>query len=126
LNIHTTFLIFGLVSLAVIFLVDIELTLSRSRPIQYRGEDEWGFGQMLALLLLVVVDVTKSRKGTDIQKKIRERKQDHQWRFESSLLSWTTLSWLAISAIILRQLDGLQIRAHSLFITLLQNDIIMN
>jgi hypothetical protein len=51
------FLILGLVSLAlvnVIFLVDIELTLSRNKQNQSHEADEWGFGQVLALLLLVV------------------------------------------------------------------------
>jgi hypothetical protein len=87
-DIHTTFLIVGLVSLAVIniiFLVDIELTLSRNQPIQYRGEDEWGFGQVLALLLLVVPLRDFVTSITDIRKKIRERKQDLQRRFEKVL-----------------------------------------
>ena len=54
---HPAFLIVGLVCLAlinIIFLVDIELTLSRNKKIQFHAPDEWGFGQVLALLLLVV------------------------------------------------------------------------
>ncbi|KAJ7118285.1 armadillo-type protein [Mycena epipterygia] len=54
---HTAFLIVGLVCLAlinVIQLVDVELTLLRNKRDQSNVEDEWGFGQVLALLLLVV------------------------------------------------------------------------
>jgi hypothetical protein len=39
----------------VIFLVDIELTLKRSGGLRDDGEHDWGFGQVLALVLLVVL-----------------------------------------------------------------------
>ncbi|KAJ6483296.1 hypothetical protein C8R45DRAFT_1001051 [Mycena sanguinolenta] len=54
---HTTFLITALVCLLIIniiLLVDIELTLRRNRHDQSIGEDQWGFGQVLALVLLVI------------------------------------------------------------------------
>ncbi|KAJ6533524.1 armadillo-type protein [Mycena capillaripes] len=54
---HTGFVIVGLVCLAIIhiiLLVDVELTLQRNKENQSPEEDEWGFGQVLALLLLVI------------------------------------------------------------------------
>ncbi|KAJ7795254.1 ankyrin repeat-containing domain protein [Mycena olivaceomarginata] len=56
-EIHTGCLVLGLVLLVVIniiFLVDIELTLSRNKILQSGGDGLWGFGQVLALLLLVL------------------------------------------------------------------------
>ncbi|KAJ7729584.1 hypothetical protein B0H16DRAFT_1469965 [Mycena metata] len=53
---HTAFLIVGLVSLVainILFIVDIELTLRRNRGDQ-NGDAQWGFGQVLALLLLII------------------------------------------------------------------------
>ncbi|KAJ6528110.1 ankyrin repeat-containing domain protein [Mycena capillaripes] len=56
--VHTASLIGGLVLLVVIniiFVIDIELTLSRNNPFQFdNGDDVWSFGQVLALLLLVL------------------------------------------------------------------------
>jgi hypothetical protein len=44
-----------LVIINTIFVIDIELTLSRNKPFQLDdGDDVWGFGQVLALLLLVL------------------------------------------------------------------------
>ncbi|KAJ7678610.1 hypothetical protein B0H17DRAFT_1078216, partial [Mycena rosella] len=54
---HIDFLVVGLVLLVVIniiFLVDIELTLSRNKHLQSGADGLWGFGQVLALLLLVM------------------------------------------------------------------------
>ncbi|KAJ7659061.1 hypothetical protein DFH06DRAFT_1326902 [Mycena polygramma] len=53
---HTAFLIVGLVSLVainILFIVDIELTLRRNKG-DHNGDDQWGFGQVLALLLLII------------------------------------------------------------------------
>ncbi|KAJ7840531.1 hypothetical protein B0H14DRAFT_1058430 [Mycena olivaceomarginata] len=53
---HTAFLIIGLVLLVainILFIVDIELTLHRNKGNQ-NGDDQWGFGQVLALLLLII------------------------------------------------------------------------
>jgi hypothetical protein len=51
-------LISGLVLLVIIniiFVIDIELTLSRNKPSHLDdGDNVWGFGQVLALLLLVL------------------------------------------------------------------------
>ncbi|KAF7357316.1 Multiple ankyrin repeats single kh domain [Mycena sanguinolenta] len=54
---RTAFLTVGLVCLLIInliLLVDVELTLRRNKHKQSTGENDWGFGQVLALLLLVV------------------------------------------------------------------------
>ncbi|KAJ7240245.1 hypothetical protein C8J57DRAFT_102581 [Mycena rebaudengoi] len=53
----TAFLLVGLVSLFlvnILFIVDTEFTLHRNEPYQGSEEREWGFGQILAMLLLVV------------------------------------------------------------------------
>lgn len=55
IRVHTASLIIGLaclVAVNILFIVDIELTLDRNS--RTNKEDEWGFGQVLALLLLVV------------------------------------------------------------------------
>jgi hypothetical protein len=54
---HTAFLIVGLVCLVainIILLVDVEVTIAHNNHGQSQEENEWGFGQVLALLLLVV------------------------------------------------------------------------
>ncbi|KAJ3505835.1 hypothetical protein NMY22_g17439 [Coprinellus aureogranulatus] len=38
----------------IIFIADIELTLRQNKDLQAAGETEWGFGQVLAVLLLVM------------------------------------------------------------------------
>lgn len=83
LDIHTAFLVVGLVCLAVInviFLIDIELTLSRNRQIQARDEANWGFGQVLALLLLVIPlrDFVRSIKDIhEIRRKAQKEFEKH-------------------------------------------------
>jgi hypothetical protein len=82
------FLIVGLVCLAminVIFLVDIELTLSRNKQIQSREANEWGFGQVLALLLLVVPLRDFAKSVIDIQRNIREKKEHANREFVTHL-----------------------------------------
>ncbi|KAJ7259440.1 armadillo-type protein [Mycena rebaudengoi] len=74
---RTAFLIVGLVSLAVInviLLVDIELTLRRNKRQQSREEDEWGFGQVLAVLLLIVPLRDFVTSILDIREKIKQEK----------------------------------------------------
>ena len=82
------FLIVGLVCLAVInviFLVDIELTLSRNKQIQSREADEWGFGQVLALLLLVVPLRDFAKSILDIRRKSCEKEEHANREFEKHL-----------------------------------------
>jgi len=43
-----------LVAINILFIVDIELTLRRNKENQSDDERQWGFGQILALLLLVM------------------------------------------------------------------------
>ncbi|KAJ6524630.1 hypothetical protein DFH09DRAFT_1046739, partial [Mycena vulgaris] len=90
---HTAFLIVGLVVLVainILFIVDIELTLRRNKGDQ-NGEDEWGFGQILALLLLIIPLRDAWGALQEIQEKLkesRERLKDfHQDQFEKLLLS---------------------------------------
>jgi len=92
-DIHVGFLVVGLVFLVFIngiFLSDIELTLSRNKHIQSREDNQWGFGQVLALLLLVIPLRDFATSINDIQKKIREKKErerEAQQQFEDSLRS---------------------------------------
>ena len=56
-RVRTAFLYIGLSSLVainILFIVDTELTLQRNKDNQQCGESDWGFGQILALLLLLV------------------------------------------------------------------------
>jgi hypothetical protein len=78
-SIHNGFLIVGLVCLVIInilFMVDIELTLRRNKADQVNGDNEWGFGQVLALLLLVApLNETwnASRENAEESKAIQKR-----------------------------------------------------
>jgi hypothetical protein len=72
------FLIVGLVCLAIIniiLLFDIELTLRRNKQNQSPEEDEWGFGQVLALLLLVIPLRDFVTSILDIREKVKEELQ---------------------------------------------------
>jgi len=94
---HVSFLVVDLVFLFFIngiFLSDIELTLSRNKRIQSREEGRWGFGQVLALLLLVIPLRDFATSINDIREKIREKKEreeemkrEAQRQFEDSLRS---------------------------------------
>src|SRR5712675_1497258 len=96
-DIHVGFLVVGLVFLFFlncIFLSDIELTLSRNKRIQSREENQWGFGQVLTLLLLVIPLRDFATSINDIRKKIREKeeredeiKREAQRQFEDSFWS---------------------------------------
>lgn len=61
----------------IVFIVDIELTLHRNRDLQAQGEAEWGFGQVLAVLLLFM-------PLRDLVEMIVARRQKlitaHEWR----------------------------------------------
>ncbi|KAJ7477613.1 ankyrin repeat-containing domain protein [Mycena latifolia] len=81
-KVHTPFLVVGLVLLVVIniiFLVDIELTLSRNKHLQSDEDNLWGFGQVLALLLLVMPLRDAWNALRDIQEALRGvQQQFHQ------------------------------------------------
>ncbi|KAF7345256.1 Multiple ankyrin repeats single kh domain [Mycena sanguinolenta] len=71
---HTSFLLVGLACLAiinVIFLIDIELSLLHNDT-ESDEDDEWGFGQVLALLLLVVPLRDFISSIIEIRRKLRE------------------------------------------------------
>ncbi|KAJ7477645.1 hypothetical protein FB451DRAFT_1454485 [Mycena latifolia] len=73
-KVHAAFLVVGLVLLVVIniiFLVDIELTLSRNKHLQSDEDNQWGFGQVLALLLLVMPLRDAWNALRDIKKALR-------------------------------------------------------
>ncbi|KAJ7798660.1 hypothetical protein B0H14DRAFT_2617739 [Mycena olivaceomarginata] len=81
---HTAFLIIGLVLLVainILFIVDIELTLHRNKGDQ-NGDDQWGFGQVLALLLLII----PLRDAWGALQDIREKLKGAQQQFEELLL----------------------------------------
>ncbi|KAJ6592730.1 armadillo-type protein [Mycena capillaripes] len=88
---HTAFLLVGLVCLAVIniiLLLDIELTLRRNKGHESPEEDNWGFGQILALLLLVVPLRDFWTSIVDIREKVtmeKEAKENIQRSFEKHL-----------------------------------------
>ncbi|KAF7335098.1 Multiple ankyrin repeats single kh domain [Mycena venus] len=73
-EVHIAFLVIGLVLLVminIIFLVDIELTLSRNKHFQSGEDDLWSFGQVLALLLLILPLRDAWNALQDIQKALR-------------------------------------------------------
>ncbi|KAJ7053080.1 armadillo-type protein [Mycena amicta] len=85
---HTAFLIVGLICLVIInliLLVDIELTLIRNTRNQSREEDEWGFGQVLALILLVVPLRDFVTSILDIREKLEKAKENLQNMFNDDL-----------------------------------------
>lgn len=74
-RIYTAFLIVGVLCLFItnlIFLIDIELTLRRNKPFQSSGENDWGFGQVLALLLLIVPLRDFVNSLAEINEKVRQ------------------------------------------------------
>jgi hypothetical protein len=78
---HTAFLIVGLVCLAainIILLFDIELTLRGNKGDQFGGDDDWGFGQVLALLLLVIPLRDFVTSIVDIRKKVNREKASRE------------------------------------------------
>ncbi|KAJ7840522.1 ankyrin repeat-containing domain protein, partial [Mycena olivaceomarginata] len=82
---HTAFLIVGLVLLVainILFIVDIELTLRRNKGDQTGDEATWGFGQVLALLLLII----PLRDAWGALQDIREKLKGAQQQFEELLL----------------------------------------
>ena len=94
-RIYTAFLVVGLlclVAINVVLLTDIELTLSRNQQNQSHEEDQWGFGQVLALLLLVVplrdfvasINDIRDKVREQVQKR-REEKKEAQKKFDNFL-----------------------------------------
>lgn len=70
-----------LLAINIVFIIDIELTLHRNRDLQASGETEWGFGQVLAVLLLFMplrdlVEMILARR----QRRQEEQISAHEWR----------------------------------------------
>ncbi|KAJ6535259.1 hypothetical protein DFH09DRAFT_1369652 [Mycena vulgaris] len=85
---RTAFLIVGLGLLAainILFIVDIELTLRRNKGDQ-NGDSEWGFGQVLALMLLIIPLRDAWGALQEIQDKIRENLKGVQQKFNELIL----------------------------------------
>ncbi|KAJ7891035.1 hypothetical protein B0H13DRAFT_1887364 [Mycena leptocephala] len=76
--------LFCLAIINVILLVDIELTLGRNKRFLSGEDNEWGFGQVLALLLLVVPLRDFLSSILDIQEKVEEKRRI-QSNFEERL-----------------------------------------
>jgi hypothetical protein len=85
---HTAFLIVGLLCLLavnILFVIDIEITLRRNEANQSGGDNDWGFGQVLALLLLIVPLRDAWTALREIEEKLREideklRDSEEQWQ----------------------------------------------
>ncbi|KAJ6557069.1 ankyrin repeat-containing domain protein [Mycena vulgaris] len=85
---RTAFLIVGLGFLVVfniLFIADIERTLRRNKG-DGNGDAEWGFGQVLALLLLVIPLRDAWDYAWGALKEIRENRKGSQRQFEELLL----------------------------------------
>ena len=67
-----------LLAINIIFIVDIELTLRNNHGIQEQGEAEWGFGQVLAVLLLFL-------PLRDLVEMMFRRRQEFQTHLNSEL-----------------------------------------
>ncbi|KAJ6461872.1 ankyrin repeat-containing domain protein [Mycena vitilis] len=79
-----------LFTINLIFLVDIELTLRRNRTQQTTGESEWTFGQILAILLLVLplrdlVETMLARRETKRQDELAQREKRRREEHAASL-----------------------------------------
>lgn len=71
-----------LITINLIFLIDIEVTLQRNRSRQTPGESAWTFGQILALLLLVLplrdlVETISERRETKRKSELAHRDKKH-------------------------------------------------
>jgi hypothetical protein len=92
-KVHTEMVYVGLVLLFAInvaFIVDIELTLSDNRHLQASGEEQWGFGQVLPLLLLIVPIRDFVSSLTRIQKDKDEKASSAQKQLNLEYIaSWT-------------------------------------
>lgn len=67
-----------LLAVNVIFIMDIELTLRRNAHLQITGELEWGFGQILALLLIFM-------PLRDLVEALYRRRQEMQTKLDNAL-----------------------------------------
>ncbi|KAJ7759657.1 ankyrin repeat-containing domain protein, partial [Mycena metata] len=84
---RTAFLIVGLVLLVainILFIVNIELTLRRNKGEQ-NNDNQWGFGQVLALLLLIIPLRDTWGALQEIQEKIQQRLKGFREQFEELL-----------------------------------------
>ncbi|KAJ7798614.1 hypothetical protein B0H14DRAFT_3886381 [Mycena olivaceomarginata] len=71
-----------LVAINILFIVDIELTLRHNKGDQTGNEATWGFGQVLALLLLII----PLRDAWGALQDIREKLKSAQQQFDELLL----------------------------------------
>ncbi|KAJ3548143.1 hypothetical protein NMY22_g1374 [Coprinellus aureogranulatus] len=76
-----------LLGVNIVFVVDIELTLRRNKELQAAGETEWGFGQVLAVLLLVMplrdlIEMILARR----QRRQEMQIKNHEWK--EAIMLW--------------------------------------
>ena len=74
-----------LVVINVIFVVDIELTLTRNPALQDEQESEWGFGQILAMLLIFIplrdlVEMILARRLKRQEEQIKRHELTAAWK----------------------------------------------
>lgn len=67
-----------LFAINLVFVVDIELTLQRNMDLQSGGNDDWGFGQILAILLLLLPfrDLVEAVLARRLKQRERELEED--------------------------------------------------
>ncbi|KAF5324030.1 hypothetical protein D9611_008329 [Ephemerocybe angulata] len=84
-----------LLAVNVVFIVDIELPLKRNAGLQGKDEAEWGFGQILAMLLLFMP--LRDLFETILARRIRQRQKDLDLGLKSAIRSkdWDTICNLA-------------------------------
>lgn len=93
----------------VIFVVDIELTLRRNRPHQAPGESNWTFGQILAIILLVLplrdlVETVLARREKQRQEELSKREQQRQDEHTASF--WNAIQQKAAMKIVLDLIEN--------------------
>jgi hypothetical protein len=79
----------------VVFALDVEVMLSRNRHLQEVGEDEWGFGQVLALLLLAVPLLAFLSSLSKIQEHEKEQRDRAQQELKEAQTKFNELFTLA-------------------------------
>ncbi|KAF6763528.1 hypothetical protein DFP72DRAFT_477816 [Ephemerocybe angulata] len=84
-----------LLAVNIVFIVDIELPLKENSGLQGKDEAEWGFGQILAMLLLFMP--LRDLFETILARRIKQRQKDLDLGLKSAVKSkdWDTIRNLA-------------------------------
>ncbi|KAF6750522.1 ankyrin repeat-containing domain protein [Ephemerocybe angulata] len=89
-----------LLAVNIVFLTDIELTIKRNASLQNTDEAEWGFGQILAMLLLFMP--LRDLAETVLARRITQRRQDLDLGLKGAIVS---KDWNTVLALISRGAD---------------------